>query len=234
MPPGQIHIAIADDHTFFRKLLSDYLSSQPNIKVSISVSDASDLLHKLKNNRVDIILLDLFMPKLKSFDAIRIIANVYPAVKIIVLSMCTDLKVVSKLLDFGIHAYISKCDEPSSLLDAITSISNNKFYRNYLFIEALFHNREGKQTKQIGNTNLLNEREKMIIQALWEENSNLEIANDFCLSIRSVEKIRQDIKNKIGFKSLAGMFKYALGHGIISIGIGDLDFANPVNDLHHR
>jgi DNA-binding NarL/FixJ family response regulator len=213
-----INLAIADDHTLFRKVLSEYLSSQKNIRVNIHAADASDLLNKLKSSATDIIILDLFTPGMNVFDVIKIITEEFPFLKIIMLSMCQDLNVISSLLDLGINAYISKNDDPVDLIQAISAVADNRIYRNYLFTEALFSSKENYMNRKANNAPELDEREKKVIQRLWEEMTNREIAKEFYLSIRSVEKIRQDLKGKLGFKSIAGLFKYGLDRGIISAG----------------
>jgi DNA-binding NarL/FixJ family response regulator len=218
MAPSIIRLALADDHTLFTRILSNYLSQQKNLKVILETGNASDLLLKLKETPVDVILLDLFMPKMNSIDAIKTINDDYPKIKIIVLSICTDLNIISNLLDIGIHAYLSKNEEPHKLVEAISSASQNRLYRNDLYTAALFLNKENSIKKSdFAPKTILNEREKQIIQLLWEEKSNKEISQRVFLSVRSVEKIRQDIKEKLEFKSIAGLFRYALEQGIITV-----------------
>lgn len=212
-----IRLAIADDHILFTKFMVEYLSKFENIKIAIEANNTSELIKKLSTTETDVLLLDLFMQKTNSIDVISFIAKEFPNIKIIVLSMCRDLNIISSLLELGIHAYVSKNDDPQSLIQSIVSVTENKIYRNYLYVEALLSNIEKDIKLQIKNKCLLSDREKKIIQLLWEEKTNEEIAKSIYLSIRSVEKIRQDIKQKLGNKSIAGMFRYALYHGLISV-----------------
>jgi len=213
-----IKLCMVDDHILFRKTLVNFLSQQKAIEIVFQASDAFDLFNKLKRQSVDILLMDIYMPQINGTEAITIIRNEYPDIKIIMLSMCTDIPVISYLLDVGIHGYISKADEPEELLKAIVSASENRIYRNKLFTDALYwgsqnnihtHSRERKVT--------FDDREKMIIQLLWEEKNNREIAEQLFLSVRSIEKIRQDIKEKLGVKTTVGLLKYALDKKIINI-----------------
>jgi DNA-binding NarL/FixJ family response regulator len=215
MSKKSIDLALVDDHILFRQILSDFLS-QNNFNVTLQAANATELLDKLKDSQVDIILMDLFMPKLNSIDAIKIIRHEFPHKKLIVLSMCTDVKIVSGLLDLGINAYVSKSEEPKNLIQAIEATAEDKIFRNHLFTEALFLNKEIAEKKTSSKAITLDDREKQVIQLLWEEKSNKEIAEKLYLSIRTVEKIRQDLKEKLGFKSVAGLFRYALSQGLIS------------------
>lgn len=213
-----ITLAVVDDHSLFRRLLADYLSSQKNISIEIEADNAVELLEKLKLVSVDIVLLDLFMPKLNGIDAVTILRNQYPGIKIIIVSLCTDLKIVSGFIDLGVHAYLSKEEEPQSLLQAIKCVHENRIHRNALFTEALYLDKEKAIRSGIKKPEImLTDREQRIIQLLWEEMSNKEIASTIYLSISSVEKIKQELKERIGVKSIAGLFKYALQNGIISI-----------------
>jgi DNA-binding NarL/FixJ family response regulator len=216
--PHQIKLCVVDDHILFRKTLVNFLSQQKAIEVSFEASDAYDLFNKLKREPVDILLMDIFMPHINGTDALTIIRNEYPDIRIIMLSMCTDVAVVSHLLDIGIHGYISKADDPEELLKAVVSAKENRIYRNKLFTDALYwgsQNNMGSARRERKVS--FDDREKMIIQLLWEEKNNKQIAEQLFLSVRSIEKIRQDIKEKLGVKTTVGLLKYALDKRIINL-----------------
>jgi len=215
-----ISLAIVDDHVLFRKTLKAFLSDQENISVPVQAADIFDLLNKLKVSSIDVLLIDIFLPEMNGNDALNIIHNEYPAIKILVLSMSTDMNLISDMLDSGIHGYISKSDEPDELLLAIQAVSEGRIYRNRLFTEALYWNKQNNIRSLAKEPFiLLNEREKKILQLIWEEKSNKEIADELFLGVRSVEKIRQDIKEKIGAKSTVGLLKYAIHKNLIKLNV---------------
>jgi len=138
--------------------------------------------------------------------------------------MCADMNLISDLLDGGIHGYILKSEEPEELLQAIRVVADNRLYRNKVFTEALYWNKQNDIKTFAGKSSLtLNEREKKILQLIWEEKSNKEIADELFLGIRSVEKIRQDVKEKIGAKSTIGLLKYGINKKIISFDRSRID-----------
>jgi DNA-binding NarL/FixJ family response regulator len=212
-----LQVAIVDDHSFFRKILKNYLAEQQNLNVTISASSIPDLLQKLRTQSVEIVVMDLFMPGLHSKEAVDVIHDEYPDLKMLVLSMCCDIALISDLLDSGIHGYISKSDEPEDLIKAIQAAAEDRIFHNNIFTEALYWNKQSKikapPNKPVAS---LNERDKRVLQLLWEEKSNKEIADELFLGIRSVEKIRQDMKEKIGAKSTIGLLKYAIDNRIVS------------------
>jgi len=219
MPFRPAYLAIVDDHVLFRKTLKNYLSEQRNLQVVNQTSTILDLLHKLKGVSVDILLMDIFIPGLSGSDAVKEIRNLYPAIKILIVSMSTDMDLISDLLDSGIHGYVSKKDEPEELLQAIQCVADNQIYRNLLFTEALYWNKQNNiKAYSQEHAIELNEREKKVLQLIWEEKSSKEIADNLFLGVRSVEKIRQDLKEKIGAKSTVGLLKYGINKKIIGSG----------------
>jgi DNA-binding NarL/FixJ family response regulator len=211
-----INLAMVDDHALFRKTLKCFLSEQKNIHVAVQASDIFDLLNKLKGSSIDVLLMDIFLPELNGNEALKIIHKEYPDIRILILSMCSDMDLISNMLDGGIHGYISKAEEPEELLLAIQAVADNRIHRNKLFTEALYWNKQNNIKPFADDSPVaLNDREKKMLQLIWEEKSNREIADELFLGVRSVEKIRQDMKEKIGVKSTVGLLKYAIRKRII-------------------
>lgn len=213
-----INLAIADDHTLFRKILKKYLSEQKNLNVVLEASNASDVINQLKVYAVDILLMDIFMPGMDAIDAVTLIRKEHPAVKIIIVSMTMDVELVSNLLDCGIHGYVSKSDDTEALLQVIYDIANDKMCRNELFMEALYKNKQQSIKAYLSDSDgRLSERERKILQLLWKEKSNKEIANELFLGVRTVERIRQEMKEKFGTKSTLGLIKFAINKKVIPV-----------------
>ncbi len=216
MIPAKINIGITDDHTLFRMALTDYLSRQQQLNIVIQTSSYEELILHLKDKRIDVLLLDIYMQTLNGDEALKIIREQYPDIKVIVLSMCMDMHMLNEMLNIGVHGLISKADEPEKLLEAITSVADERIFRNRLFTEVLYwskqYNIDSKKRKIKVS---LNNREKEIIVMIWEERSNKEISELLFIGVRSIEKIRQDIKEKLGVKTTVAVLKYGLEDGII-------------------
>ena len=211
-----INLAIVDDHALFRKTLRSFLSEQRNLRVPVQAPDIFELLPLLKTSSIDILLMDLFLPKCNGNAALKMIRQEHPDIKILILSISTDMDLIGDLLDAGIHGYISKAGEPEELLEAIQAVADDHIYCNHLLTEALYRSRQNHPGAYLnGSHAVLSEREKKILQLIWEEKNNREIADELFLGVRSVEKIRQDMKEKIGVKSTVGLLKYAVNKRII-------------------
>ena len=213
-----INIAIADDHTLFRKTLRAYLSEQKDTNIVLQATDTSDLVSQLKIYSIDVVLMDLFMPDLDAIDAISTIRREHPSVKIIILSISMDVDMISNLIDFGIHGYVSKSDDAEELLRVIYDVANNKICQNKLFINALFKCKQQSLKVYLSDRNeTLSDREWKILQLLWREKSNKEIADELFLGVRTIERIRQEMKEKVGTKSTVGLIKFAINKKMIPV-----------------
>lgn len=156
------------------------------------------------------------MQTLNGYEALKIIREQYPDIKVIVLSMCMEMNMLNEMLDIGVYGLISKADEPEKLLEAITWVAGERIFRNKLFTEVLYWSKQNNiaSSKVMTKVNL-NDREKEIILMIWEERSNKEISEHLFIGVRSIEKTRQDIKEKLGVKTTVAVLKYALKEGII-------------------
>lgn len=210
------NLAIVDESLLFRKLLRSKFSEQNNLNVAIDTSELYDLFQMLTDYPVDVLIIDVIMHNRNISDSLRRIYEEYPGIKILILSMCTDVEIISDLLNLGIYGYVSKTDSPEELQKAVVSVCTGKIYRNRFFTELLYWGVQ-KNVAQLAydKSMKLTDREVKILQLLWNEKSNREIADLVHLSIRSVEKIRQIIKDKIGAKSTVGLLRYAVENNII-------------------
>lgn len=216
MLPESINVAIVEDHTLVRRLLHSYISEQRNMNVVLMSPDITDLLKRLPASHAHILVMDLFMPGLSGFEAVELIKTKFPDLKILVLSMCSDMNLLSDLLDLGVYGILSKAEEPEELVRAINSICEQRIYRSKLFTEAMYWNKQVNIKTDTDSIDItLTDREKKILELLWEEKSNKEIAGELFLSVRSIEKMRQDLKEKLGIKSTIGLLKYAINKKII-------------------
>jgi DNA-binding NarL/FixJ family response regulator len=211
-----LNLAIVDDRSLFRQILKSYLSEQKNITVSFDGSEILDLSSMLKGNSIDLLLVHLEMPNSNGNNALRLLRAEYPTLKILIISMNDDIESVSELMEAGINGYISKSDRPEDLLSAIQMVSEDHIYHNSTFTETLdWHRQKDIKVFRSKSSTFLNAREKKVLQLIWEEKSNKEIAGELFLGVKSIEKIRQDIKEKTGVKSTIGLLKYAISKKII-------------------
>ncbi|MDO6390354.1 response regulator transcription factor [Pontibacter sp. BT731] len=119
-------LAIADDHTLFRKGVIEILKNFEEITVISDAANGAELLEKIEGNLPDIIMLDLEMPDMDGIAVARYVLSKYRKVKILIVSMYGEEELVKKLLDEGVHGYLLKSADPEELREVLQLLRNGK------------------------------------------------------------------------------------------------------------
>jgi len=127
-----IRIAIADDHKIFRDGIKMALKGKEYLKILWEAEDGKDLMHKMQLKRPDVLLMDIRMPEVDGVNAIGILRKEYDEVKIIVLTMYDDQEMITRMLEMGANAYLTKTTDPEEIYQAILTCMNDDFYFNDL------------------------------------------------------------------------------------------------------
>lgn len=212
-----IKVAIADDHVLFRAGVKTTLSMHKDIKMIAEADNGMQLLSILKHIKPDVILLDIQMPIMDGIATLPEIKQLYPDVKVIMLTMHNDHSMISKLMELGANSYLTKNSDSEIIYQAVKTVHEQEYYFNQLTNKALI---DGLRTKRQAEASLpadvkLTDKEVSILRMICEEKSTKEIADLVDLSPRTVEAIRDKLKVKTGAKSLAGLVMYAVKSGII-------------------
>jgi DNA-binding NarL/FixJ family response regulator len=211
-----IHIAIADDHTLLRKALRESICQIDNVQVTLDAASGDELLRRIPDYPIDILLMDLFMPDGNGKDALPIIRERHPDIKVLMMSVCTEMKLISDLLDQGIYGFVSKSAEIHELHEAISMASKNKMYKNRILTEALYWKADQHSTHPTVRKKIrFSETQQKVFQLLWQEKTTQEIAAEIFTSVSTVEKIKQQLKEKTGAGTTLGLIKFALKNRII-------------------
>ncbi|PVY42921.1 response regulator [Pontibacter virosus] len=119
-------LAIADDHTLFRKGVIEILKNFEEITVISDAANGAELLEKIEGNLPDIIMLDLEMPDMDGIAVARYVLSKYRKVKILIVSMYGEEELVKKLLEEGVHGYLLKSADPEELREVLQLLRNGK------------------------------------------------------------------------------------------------------------
>ncbi|MEP6467979.1 MAG: response regulator transcription factor [Parafilimonas sp.] len=214
-----IKIAIADDHKIFRDGIKMALSTKENLKMVWEAEDGRDLIHKISIKKPDVLLMDIRMPEIDGINAIEIIRKQYSDIKIVVLTMYDDQQMISKMMEMGANAYLTKTTDPDEIYEAILTCMNDDFYFNQLVNNAVMGKLMQKKNVRhhYGPAAPINfsEKELKILQLLAEDKTTEEISKIIFLSPRTIETIRQSMKNKVGAKTIGGLITYGMRNRII-------------------
>src|SRR6476646_6483735 len=132
-----IKIAIADDHKIFRDGIKMALSGKANLKMLWEAEDGKDMMHKIAIKKPDVLLMDIRMPEIDGINGIEMLRKEYEDIKIIVLTMYDDQQMISKMMEMGANAYITKTTDPEEIYNAIITCMNDDFYFNSLVNKAV-------------------------------------------------------------------------------------------------
>jgi DNA-binding NarL/FixJ family response regulator len=217
MTAQQIKVSIADDHKIFRDGIKMALKDREYLKILWEAEDGRDLMHKLKLKIPDVLLMDIRMPEVDGVNAIGMIRKEYDDIKIIVLTMYDDQEMITKMMEMGANAYLTKTTDPEEIYQAILTCMNDDFYFNDLVNKAvLLKLQHKKAVKQFyPNPVKFSEKELKILKCIAEDKTTEEISKEVFLSPRTIETIRQNMKQKVGAKTIAGLVMYAMRNKLL-------------------
>lgn len=212
----KIKIALADDHTLFRKGVEELIDDFDNIEVLYSVENGTELIARLSTGVLpDICLLDINMPELNGFDTARKIREAWPGIKILAVSVYDSEFNIIGMLRAGAGGYILKDAQPAALRRAIEGIYENGFYHSELVTGKILH-KIMSQPQEVTWAQL-NAKEIQFLKLCCTEMTYREIADVIGISHRTVDGYRDQLFDKLNLKSRTGLVIYALKTGIATL-----------------
>jgi DNA-binding NarL/FixJ family response regulator len=161
--------------------------------------------------------MDIRMPEMDGINAISLLRKEYEEVRIIVLTMYDDQEMISKMMEMGANAYLTKTTDPEEIYNAILTCMNDDFYFNDLLNKAVLMKLQQKKTTRqfYPNPVKFNEKEISILKLIAQDKTTEEISREVFLSPRTIETIRQNMKTKVGAKTIAGLVMYGMRNKLI-------------------
>ncbi len=216
---NKIKVLLADDHTVVRQGINSLLKAEADIEVVGEAENGRQAVQMAKTLAPDIVIMDIAMPQLNGLEATRQIIKEGIPTKVLVLSSYSDDEYVHQLTEAGAAGYLIKQTAANDLIKAIReAYRGNAFFSPSISKRLLDYYREaymkgGKPIKKHGEQ--LTSRELEVLQLVAEGKVNKQIAADLCISIKTVEKHRQQVMNKLNIHDVAGLTRYAISRGII-------------------
>lgn len=221
-----IKILLVDDHKIIRDGIRALIQIEPNIEIVGECNDGIEVVPFLENNDVDVILMDINMPKMNGIEATSIVSEKFKDIGILALTMHDEEGYISKVLKAGALGYVLKHVGRSELIKAIEKVACNE---NYFSddVAAIMMSKYMKSGQTSNNPPLrkssvsmisldeLTKREKEILQLIAEEMTNNEIGEKLFISPRTVDTHRRNLLQKLGVKNTAGLVKFAVQNGLV-------------------
>jgi DNA-binding NarL/FixJ family response regulator len=208
----KIKVMLVDDHQIILDGLKSLLENADEIQVVATANNGNEALNALKLLTVDVILMDIDMPKLNGIDATRQIHEKYKDVKVIMLTMHSESTMIKNLIEIGAHGYLLKNSSKEELLDAIYKVAKGEKYFSSEVTLSLLHPQKSKTSDiKIDFT----QREIEIIQLLADGLTNKEIGDKLFISHRTVDTHRTNIMKKVGVNNVAGLISFAIKNSLV-------------------
>jgi len=219
----KIRVILADDHTVVRQGLRALLASEGDIEVVGEAENGRQAIQLVKKLLPDVAVMDIAMPVLNGLEATRQITRAAPATKVLVLSSYSDDDYVQQLTQAGAAGYLVKQTAANELLKAIREAHRGNAYFSPAIAKRLRDQcREAFVSGEPGRRrpDYLTTREAEVLQLIAEGQANKQIAAELCISIKTVEKHRQQVMNKLNIHDVAGLTRHAISKGIIETNSG--------------
>jgi DNA-binding NarL/FixJ family response regulator len=193
------------------------LSAEEDIEVQGEAENGRQAVLLAKKLVPDVVVMDVAMPLLNGLEATRQILKAVPSAKVLVLTSYGDDDCVSQMMDAGASGYLIKQTAANDLLKAIREVQRGNAYFSPAIARRLRDQcREAFTTGQSPRkATELTSREGEVLQLIAEGFSNKQIAAELTISIKTVEKHRQQVMNKLNIHDVAGLTRYAISKGMI-------------------
>jgi len=216
---GKIRLLLADDHTLFRQGIRNLLSNEPDLEVAGEAADAGEAIPLAAELRPDIVLMDIGMPGVSSFDAARQIIRNRPETKVLFLTMYDDEDYLVEAMEVGAGGYLLKDIPSQQLVSAIREVHRGGIYLSPRMLSRLvddFRSRI-KTSARLPRYATLTAREKEVLKLLAEGQSVKEIASSLNLSVKTVEAHKFNLMRKLDIHNKTQLVQYAIQKKIIRI-----------------
>ncbi len=210
-------IIIAEDATIVREGLRLILSANPDYLVVAEATNGLEAVSLAQKHKPDLILMDLSMPRMNGMTAIWEIKKENPQIKILVLTVHKSDEFIAAALEAGADGYILKDAGRLELMLAVKSVLEGKNYISPGITETLIHGYLGSQTtrpRTLAAT--LTHREREILKLIAEGLKSREIGDLLCISIKTVEKHRENIMQKLDIHNLPALTSFAIDNGLVA------------------
>lgn len=215
---SQITVLLADDHAIVRQGLSALLIADGHFRMVGQARTGREAVEMALTLLPDVILMDIAMPVLNGLEATRQILAANPEAKVVILSAHSDDEYIERMRSAGVAGFLEKQTSAEILTKAIREVASGKLLFSPSIAKRLAaavdrpRDREGMLK---ANGNRLTARESEVLQLVAEGSANKQVAASLGISIKTVEKHRQNLMDKLNIHDTAGLTRYAISAGVI-------------------
>ncbi len=216
---SKIKLVLADDHAVVRSGLRMLLQAQPDMEIVGEAESGTQALAQVRSLQPDVILMDIQMPGMNGIEATRQIKEAYSDTAVLALTMHEDDQYFFEMLQAGASGYLPKRAAPDELVRAIRTVSRGEVFLYPSLATRLVQSYVGGDAgdDSVALVSDLTPREKEVLVLIAEGLTNPEIAEKLVISVKTVDRHRENIMRKLNLHSRIDLVKYALRHGLIAL-----------------
>jgi DNA-binding NarL/FixJ family response regulator len=214
----RIAVLLAEDHMIVRQGLRLLIEADGDIEIVAEAKTGREAVQMTGDFRPDIVVMDIAMPLLNGLQATRQILKAYPATKVLILSAHSDPEYIEEVVKVGASGYLVKQTSGEVVAKAVRELHQGKTFFTSSIAK---HLKDGfrKSSDGVGlekkSDTELTSREAELLQLIAEGHVNKQIASELGISIKTVEKHRQHLMEKLNIHDIAGLTRFAIAAGII-------------------
>lgn len=214
--PRKTRILLADDHALVRRGVRLILDGEPDLQVVAEAGDGAEAIAKARSHDVDLAILDVAMPRLTGLQAARELSRLRPELRILILTMHDNEQYFFQALRAGAAGYVLKSVADRDLVEACRAAMRGEPFLYPGAVTALIRNyldraRQGEEAAG----NVLTPREEEILKLVAEGHSSKAIADTLVISVKTVERHRANMLQKLGMRDRLELTRYAIRAGLI-------------------
>jgi DNA-binding NarL/FixJ family response regulator len=217
----RINVLLAEDHMIVREGFRKMLELEDDLEVVGEAQDGRAAVALAIKFRPDVVLMDIAMPVLNGLEAARQILEANPEARVIVLSAHSDEAYVERMIEVGVTGFLAKQSSIEDLNRAICEVASGRsFFSSGIAQRLRLRQRNSHDSSHTrGRGKRLTSRESEVLQLVAEGMSNKQIAADLGISIKTVEKHRQHLMDKLNIHDTARLTRYAVSACVIESGV---------------
>ena len=213
--PLVTRILVADDHPIVRSGLKTILDAQPDLAVVAEAADGAEAVRKALVEDVDLVVLDVSMPKLTGIQAAAELQKRKPELKLLMLSMYDNEQFLFEALRAGASGYVLKSNADHDIVDACRRTMRGQSFLYPSAVTSLVRDVVESGRALEATFDVLTPRELQVLKLIAEAHSSKEIAAELVISLKTVERHRQNILDKLGMSDRVELTRYAIRRGLI-------------------
>jgi DNA-binding NarL/FixJ family response regulator len=213
--PLVTRILIADDHAIVRSGLKKVLDAKSDMEVVAEAEDGAEAVDKALNEDVHLAILDVSMPRMTGIQAAAELHKRKPELRVLILSMHDSEQFLFEALKAGASGYVLKSGADTDIVDAVRAAMRGDSYLYPSAVTTLVRDYVERGGRGEEEFDILTPRELEVLKLIAEANSNKEIAKALWISVKTVERHRQNILDKLGMRDRVELTRYAIRRGLI-------------------